>query len=317
MKNIFKIGLCVVLLCFYGCKNNNDIVITQAFQNLLYLGLYVAEDGGFFAEEGLSVRIETAGGDAQAFAALTSGKCDFAQGDPSFVAIASEKGWDGKVIASVVNRAAIWGVTFNDTIIKIDSIPQLNGYTIAVFPNPNTAYVIQKQLTESSGMAVGKDVKLVEVPFGTELATLRNGVADIAQTLEPVVSEVESQGGKSVISYPDFYGPIAFSGLMVAQKTIDRNPDMVKKVIRAYNRALAYIHDDVDGAAKIAMKYFPDMDEEIVFSAVKRLVESESIPASTEVTEDAWNKLLQIRLEVGDIQKMPEKQLYDNRFIAK
>lgn len=305
----------ILFFSLQGCRKE-EIVITQAFQNLLYLGLYVAEDGGFFNDEGLSVRIETAGGDAQAFSALTSGKCDFAQGDPSFVAIAAEKGWDGKVIASVVNRAAIWGVTFNQSFIKIDSIQQLQGKTIAVFPNPNTSYVIQKQLTESSGLSWGKDIGVIEVPFGTELATLRSGRADVAQTLEPVVSEVELQGGKAVISYPDFFGPIAFSGLMVSQKTISQNPEMIRKVIHAYNRALSYIHEDIDGATKIAMKYFPDMDKEVVKSAVRRLVESESIPSSTEVTPKAWEKLLEIRLSVGDIQSMPEKQLYDNCFIG-
>lgn len=316
MKKLLQIGLVIILLFCYGCNKQKEIVITQAFQNLLYLGLYVAEDGGFFDEEGLSVRIETAGGDSQAFSALTSGRCDFAQGDPSFVAIAAENGWDGKVVASVVNRAAIWGVTFDTSLMKIDSVQQLKGKTIAVFPNPNTSYVIQKQLTESAGLSWGKDIGVIEVPFGTELATLRNGLANVAQTLEPVVSEVELQGGEAVISYPDFYGPIAFSGLMVSQKTIMQKPDMVRKVIHAYNRALAYIHGDIDGATKIAMKYFPDMAEDVVKSAVKRLVESESIPSSTEVSSEAWEKLLEIRLSVGDIHSMPQKQLYDNSFIG-
>ena len=191
----------------------------------------------------------------------------------------------------------------------------MKGKTIAVFPNPNTAYVIQKQLSESAGLVIGKDIKLIELPFGTELASLRNGMANVAQTLEPVVSIVEAQGGTTVISYPDFYGPISFSGLMVSQRTIDKKPLMVKKVIRAYNRALAFIHDDIDGAAKIAIKCFPDVEPDIVISAVRRLVESDSIPASTEVTEEAWMKLLQIRLEVGDLKSLPQIQLYDNQFL--
>lgn len=317
IKALLQSGLLIVLLALCSCSKRNDVVITQAFDNLLYLGLYVADEGGFFAKEGLSVRIETAGGDSQAFAALTSGKCDFAQGDPSFVAIAAEKGWDGRVIASVVNRAAIWGVTFNESMARIDSIQQLKGKTVAVFPNPNTSYVIQKQLTESAGMTFGEDIRIIQVPFGTELATLKNSQADVAQTLEPIVSEVELQGGKVVISYPDFYGPIAFSGLMVSQKTISKNPEMVRKMIRAYNHALSYIHEDVESAIEIAVKHFSDMDREVIASAVRRLVESGSIPSSTEVTKDAWEKLLKIRLEVGDIHRMPERKLYDNSFIAK
>lgn len=317
MKKVTALGLCLIMILFSGCrkKNENEVVITQAFENLLYLGLYVAQDGGFFADEGLSVRIETAGGDAQAFSALTGRSCDFAQADPSFIAIGNQRGWRGKVIASVVNRAAIFGVSLDTTISPISSMLQMQGKSIAVFPYPNTSYVIQKQLSEAAGLRINKDIKLVEVNLGTELVALRRGEAVIAQTLEPTVSEVESQGGRMVVSYPDFYGPIAFSGLMVSQKTINRHPDMVRRVIRAYNRALEYVHEDIDGATKIAIARFPDNDPTIVASAVRRLVESNCIPASTEVTEEAWGKLLQIRLEVGDITSLPKNQLYDNQFL--
>jgi NitT/TauT family transport system substrate-binding protein len=71
------------------------VVVNQAFEHLLYIGLYVAEDKGYFDEEGLDVTIETGGGDAQAFAALSSGSAQFAQGDPGFVAIGKTKGWKG------------------------------------------------------------------------------------------------------------------------------------------------------------------------------------------------------------------------------
>jgi len=73
-------------------------VVNEAFEHLLYIGLYVAKDKGFFEQQGLDVKIETGGGDAQAFSALTSGSAQFAQGDPAFVAIANEKGWMGALL---------------------------------------------------------------------------------------------------------------------------------------------------------------------------------------------------------------------------
>lgn len=78
------------------------VTINQAFEHLLYIGLYVAKDAGFFEQQGLDVKIETGGGDAQAFSALTSGSAQFAQGDPAFVAIANEKGWEGRVVARLI-----------------------------------------------------------------------------------------------------------------------------------------------------------------------------------------------------------------------
>src|SRR5258708_28641537 len=111
------------------------VTVNQAFEHLLYIGLYVAKDAGFFEKQGLDVKIETGGGDAQAFAALTSGNAQFAQGDPAFVAIASEKGWDGRVIAMGVDRVAIWGVTFDKSIEPFTDPKGFKGKTVATYPN--------------------------------------------------------------------------------------------------------------------------------------------------------------------------------------
>jgi len=97
-------------------KELTKVTVSQAFQHLLYIGLYVAKDAGFFEEQGLDVKIETAGGDAQTFAALTSGNAQFCQGDPAFVAIGYEQGWEGRVVVMAVDRVAIWGVTFDKNI---------------------------------------------------------------------------------------------------------------------------------------------------------------------------------------------------------
>ena len=324
MKKIFSFILIpIVLISFISLESCNNssrkkngekqkIVISQAFQHLLYIGLYVANDKGFFAKEGLDVKIETAGGDAQAFSALTSGSAQFAQGDPSFVAIANEQGWEGRVIVMAVDRVAIWGVTFDTTMQKFTDPIGFKNKTVATYPNPNTSYVVQKQLDLKAGLTIGKDTKILEVPFGTELATLKNKQADIAQTIEPNVSQVELQGGKVVFSYPEAWGPLAFTGLMTSKKLIDENPELIKKVVRAYENALQYIQNDFEGTLEIAKKQLPDIDEKVVRLALKRLIDSGCIPAHAAVNKESWEKLLQTRIDVGDLKEMPKKELIFN-----
>lgn len=293
------------------------ITVNQAFQHILYIGLYVAKDAGFFEKQGLDVNIETGGGDAQAFSALTSGKAQFAQGDPAFIAITQEKGWDGRVVAMAVDRVATWGVTFDKSARPFSDPKLFAGKTVATYPDPNTAYVVQKQLTQNAGLTLGKDTKILQVSFGTELAPLENKQADIAQTIEPNVSQVEKQGGRVVFSYPDAYGPLAFTGVMTSKEMIDNDPETVQKFVEAYEQALQYIQNNFDGAAAIAEKRLPDTDPEIVKAALKRLIDSQSIPAHCEVDPESWKKLLQIRIDVGDLKKMPSQILYDNSFAEK
>ena len=291
-----------------------QVTVNQAFEHLLYIGLYVAKDAGFFEEQGLDVRIETGGGDAQAFAALTSGKAHFAQGDPAFVAITGERGWDGRVVAMAVDRVAMWGVTFDNSIEPFSDPAGFRGRTVATYPEPNTSYVVQKQLAQKAGLELGTDTKIVQVPFGTELATLRNKQADIAHTIEPNVSQVELQGGQVVFSYPEAWGPLAFTGVMTSQKLIEENPELIQKAINAYEKAFQLIHNDFDAAFAIATNRLPDLDAEVVKKALHRLVDSGCIPAHARVDPESWRKLLEIRVDVGDLNEMPVKDWIDNSF---
>jgi len=293
------------------------VTVNQAFEHLLYIGLYVAKDASFFEKQGLDVQIETAGGDAQAFAALTSGSAQFAQGDPAFVAIANEKGWDGRVIVMAVDRVAIWGVTFDTSITPFTDPKGFKGKTVATYPNPNTSYVVQKQLALKAGLKLGKDVKILEVPFGTELATLKNRQANIAQTIEPNVSQVELQGGSVIFSYPDAWGPLAFTGIMTSQELIESNPELVQKFVTAYEQAFQFMQKDFDGTVAIARRRLATLDEQIIRTALRRLIDSGCIPSHAKVDPESWRKLLEIRVDVGDLKQIPEKDLIDNRFAEK
>lgn len=293
------------------------VTISQAFEHLLYIGLYVAKDGGFFEKQGLDVKIETAGGDAQAFSALTSGSAQFAQGDPAFVAIAHERGWDGRVVVMAVDRVAIWGVTFDKSIRPFTDPKGFKGMTVATYPNPNTSYVVQKQLALRAGLTLGKDMKILQVPFGTELATLKNKQANIAQTIEPNVSQVELQGGNVVFSYPEAWGPLAFTGVMTSKNLIDEKPLLVQQFVNAYEQAFQYINADFDGTVKIALKRFPNLSPAIIKMALKRLIDSGCIPKNAKVDPESWRKLLETRIDVGDLKKMPNKNLFDNSFASK
>jgi NitT/TauT family transport system substrate-binding protein len=290
------------------------IRVSQAFQHLLYIALYVAKDGGFFDQEGLDVTISTAGGDAQAFAALTSGQSDFAQGDPAFIAIASEQGWEGRVVAMAVDRVAIWGITFKADIERFSNPEGFRNKRVATYPYPNTSYVVQAQLAKRAGLTLGVDTEIVQVQFGSEIAAAKEGRVDIAQTIEPNATQVEGQGGKIVFSYPEAWGPLAFTGVMTSRKLIEDHPTRVQRFVNAYEKALQYVHKERAGTIAIAKKWLPDLDEKVVGSALDRLIKSGSIPFHTRIDPVSWEKLLQVRIEVGDLKAVPTKSLYDNAF---
>src|SRR5258708_7946846 len=96
-------------------------------------------------------------------------------------------------IIAVTVIAVVVFVTLHKSIEPFTDPKGFKGKTVATYPNPNTSYVVQKQLAQKAGLKLGEDLKILEVPFGTELATLKNKQADIAQTIEPNVSQVQFQ----------------------------------------------------------------------------------------------------------------------------
>src|SRR5258708_5789828 len=107
---------------------DKKVTISQAFQSMLYLPLYVAIDGGFFAKEGLDVTKQTAGSPSAALSAVLSGSAEFSLHGPEWTAVAAEKGADVDVIANVVNGAAVWIAVAPD--VKFAGIKDVKGEVV-------------------------------------------------------------------------------------------------------------------------------------------------------------------------------------------
>jgi len=97
------------------------VTIAQAGDFYLYAPLYIAQDRGFFAKRGAKVTIVSTGGDEKTWAAVLSGDAQFGVADPTFIAIASQRGQAGKIIATVVNGVPFWGITKNPQVSGVRS----------------------------------------------------------------------------------------------------------------------------------------------------------------------------------------------------
>ena len=298
-------------------KPLKEITIAQFGHVFLYLPLYVANQKGFFEAEGLKVNLVSTGGDEKTFAAVVSKSAQFGVADPAFVAIAAERGQKGKVIASLVNGVTFWGITFDKNIKEISSPNELTGKKIAVYTAPSTNYaVMQDVLKNSSGNHI--DAKVVQGSFGSLVAMLKGGHADIAMELEPIVSIAVAQGAKVVYSLVDVYGDFSFTGITATDEYINSNPQTVQAVVNAIHHAVSYVHSDFNGALDIASKEFPSIERSILRKALQRLLDDNVIPESVVLKESAWKNTIKLRKDIGDLKGNGEfKSLVDNSFSIK
>jgi NitT/TauT family transport system substrate-binding protein len=305
MKKLLVLVFAALVLA--GCDRTEPtssaaekITIAQFGHVFLYLPLYVAKDKGFFEQGGLDVTLVSTGGDEKTFAAVAGGSAQFGVADPTFVAIARERGQGGKVVASVVNGATFWGITYNDDIQPTTTPEGLAGLKIATYTAPSTNYTIMKKLLQNEGTPV--DAEIVQGAFGSLIAMLKAGQADIAMELEPVTSIAVADGAHVVYSMVNAFGDFAFTGLTTTDQYIVDHPETVQATVTALNKAMRFIYSDFEGALQVAIQEFPDVEEPILRSALKRLVDERTIPESVVLTQEAWDKAIALRQEVGDLK---------------
>jgi len=294
--------------------HKRSITIAQFGDFFLYAPLYIANDAGFFGEQGLDVSIVSTGGDEKTWAAVLSGSASFGIADPTFVAISAQRGQPGKVVGSLVNGVPFWGVTFEDNVPEITSPSELRGLTVATFPSPSTAYTLQRKMFELAGLAPN----IREGGFGTLLAMLKAKQADIALELEPNVSQAVKDGARVVYSLADIYGDFAITGVTTSDKVIEKDPEMVRKVTCSLQKALAFLRSDRAASLEILSKRFPEVSVQVAGEALDRVLRQNIIPRTLVVEPDAWDKAMKLRVDAGDLASVGSMRSFvDNSFASR
>lgn len=288
-----------------------SVTVAQVGEFFIYMPLYYAADRGYFARNGLDVRLVNSGGDEKSVAAVISGAADFGVGDPTFAAIAKSKGQDVRVIAAVVNGVPFWGVTKRSDLQPITSPQQLRGLTVATFPKPSTAYTLQAEMFRAGGLKPS----IREAQFGSLLPLLDTHAVDIVLELEPNVSTAVAGGGRVLYSLADKYPDFAITGVTVSGKTIASRPDVVRRFVTALDQAEKAAHAHPDDVVAFAKSHFKDIAPAISEAAVHRMLAANVFPAGTTVADQGWRQAIQLRVDAKELPNVSAGDgVVDNSF---
>ncbi|GAC1479788.1 MAG: ABC transporter substrate-binding protein [Acetobacteraceae bacterium] len=293
-----------------------EVSFTEAVHNLGYINLYVGQAAGYFEKQGIHLNVSAAGGDTQAFAAVLGRSALFGIGDPTMVPISVESGGPGKVVGTVVQRAHYFGVS--KTAPKITDPKQFKGMTIVTSPEPNTNFSVTKRLLEQAGLQVGRDVKMIAVNPGTEIAAMLAGQADVAIAYQPNVSAAEAQGAKTVFDFSNAIGPFCNTGIMVLNDTLTQKAEVVQALCNGLELAGRRVFSDPAYAKSIARKEFPDLPGDVVDKAIDAEIQYK-IPAEHVVVDrQQWDNLMTMQKYLKNVKGTTTfEQIVDNSFAEK
>jgi NitT/TauT family transport system substrate-binding protein len=298
-------ALISILLATPAVAENKKATLSQAFQSMLYLPLYVAMDEGFFTQQGLDLTKETAGAPTVALSAVISGSAQFSIHGPEWTAIAASKGAPVNIIANVVNGAAVWIATAPD--FKFESIKDIKGQKVVTGLMPTTSTSLFIKLLKENGMDAKTDVEMIQVAIGSEPGPFVAKQANIAVMYEPGLDQAVAKGMKVVLGFPKSYGAYAFS-TVTARNDVD--PDTAQRVVNGMEMAMRFMGKNEAKTVEIAKKEFPTLDPVVVEAAVKRMLSDGVYPPSVDISADALKVSMDTQIALGNLASQPDYKAF-------
>ena len=263
--------------------------------NTNHTGIYVAQNQGFFAEEGLDVTIVQPAEDS-AEAMIGTGQAQLGVSYQDYIANSYAGGNTGLVAVAAIIQHNTSGI-MSPKELGVTSAKGMEGLRYATWELPVEQATV-KQVVEKDGGDYSK-VKLVPYTVDDEISGFK---ADLFDTVW--VYEGWAVQNAAVQDYPvnyfsfisiddvfDYYTPV----LAANTEFCESNPDVVKAFLRAAKRGYEYAISDPDGAADILCEEVPELDPALVHESATFLADEYQADASSWglIEADRWSAFFQ------------------------
>lgn len=322
MRRIFVIlaASLGLLLALSGCGGNEPAqvsVVLDWFPWSNHSGLFVAQERGYYAEEGLEVDIHPPADPATILQTVAAGRDDFGINYQTGVLIARQEGVPVVSIAALVQH-------------PLNSVMSLAGSGIAEpkdlagkkvgWPGIPDNEPLLDTMLKSQGKSL-KDVELVNVGFDLVPALIGNKVDAIvgAYWVHESISAINQGFPVNIMrmeqyGVPDFYELV----LVTNEDKIAKEPDLVKKFVRATMRGYQDAMSDPQDAVQLLKRVRPEVDLAIESPGVDMLAPMwGSDQGFGWQDEKRWVEFARWMRETGLLSQAGDaKAAFDNRFVA-
>jgi len=299
---------------------------------LPFYPVFVAQDRGFFTDEGIEMEVISTNGDGPDVDALIAGSVQFTVSTPNRLLQAYEQGKPLKAVMSVSNKMIINCFMNKESAEKAgikdgmsfsDKIKRLKGMTYGGTRPGAFSYVMGIDYAKRAGLVPQKDLKLVAVGGGPQMiAAVENKQVDLG-CFGPPVPELAVWRGKSVwfmnnaLDEDKALSEFLFELTYVRPEYAKENPETVRKVLRALVRGSEWIvsatpQEHLD----LLKKRFEAVDSKVLLDAVAN-VRAAIIPSGC-ITPQSVKAAADFMRRVDQLSKdVPFTAVADNSFLPK
>jgi ABC-type nitrate/sulfonate/bicarbonate transport system substrate-binding protein len=302
------VGLCSLLLAWFvmpgaTVQGAELRIIAPDSDNLQFMSFWVAKGAGYFADEGITLRMVLPEQPNQAQALVLEGEADCAVlPPPMYLELIAERfPWvlvanllENDAINLVVRRSVAADRQVTSELPLKERLTKLAGLRIGVAPNPPTRL---RALFAAEGLDADREIEMVILRGRDQNEAFSDGRVDALYCHTPFLEKAlvdqdavmivnQSRGESPKLSVRQIHA------LAVSKRMASAEREKVTAMVRAIARAQRLIHRDQKGTTEALLREFPDMDRRHVETIVA--IYEPAIPHTPRVSADGFKPALEL-----------------------
>ena len=243
--------LLIIAAVARGQSSVDKIVITYPSRSIASVDLYIAQERGFFREEGLLADVVQVRGNI-GVTALLSGDAHAVNNVGTVIRAMERSDLPVKVITQSLKKNLFWLVTKPE----VKSLSELKGKIFGTTTFGGAQHLAAGRLLQKAGLNPDKDITVViggDVP--AQLQSLVSGTIQLAALSPPTVILARDKfklkiHGSTLDDLPNLQNGLAFTEKMLREKR-----ELVRRILRARSRAHRYFWENERGTAEVLANY--------------------------------------------------------------
>ncbi len=298
-----------------SAKEGETIQLRQAVMNSIvaHLDSIVADEAGYYGEEGLDVTINYNNSNPDNIQALLDDKVDFVSAGSTAVLNYIDQGADLVIIGGQMSQgASLFTLPERAEEFQEITAETLEGKKVGVTRLQTGDIALRKYLSD-----LGADLSKIEFveldSCSTIIEAIKKGEVDIGSLYLTFRETGEQQGLVAVKHLDELWDGFICCRLFTTREKLEANRDAFVKVLKANIKAYNLIQTDRDKTLELAKKDI-DLDESILASQIYDYghLELSPDPAAKDTT-DFYNAMVDIGYAEGnvDISQYIDSSLYE------
>jgi NitT/TauT family transport system substrate-binding protein len=239
-------------------------IMVGGLNKQIYLPFMLAERLGYYQQQGLNVTLQDEGAGVDATTNMVAGKVDGVGGFYDHTIALQGLGQSLESVVSMLTTPGEVELCRNEVKDQIKSPTDWAGKNLGVTDIGSSTDFLTQYLAQKNGVDPASIHRIGVQSGNTLIGAMQHGNVDCAMTTEPTVSTLLATGSAYILldmrtaqsTAAQLGGEYPATSLYMTTAYVEKNPQVVQKLVNAYVATLKWIQDH--NGAQIADKMPPD-----------------------------------------------------------